>query len=250
MNFRTAIQTSKVLFFLLFLSAGCSKKDSTKTPTILVDTDDDSLFCPKGNSWSHVDIERELSRYYPYSWIKSIYIDDTLGKQRINFDVDYKFTHYAWDGNILTIDIIRVLNFMNNSCRARFPLKGEYYISINYDIKPPEENSALFLVQSNSSELKHYNLPVYQKFVDYILDNMTPSDFQAYDFALKQLYKDTKDEKFNMDFYSLLLRLSEDPLLSSQEEFILESLTNWALSRPKTETREHFDFFRASKQGR
>jgi hypothetical protein len=232
----------RIVLLLVTLSFfGCQQQSEYNE----VDMDKEIVSCPDSLTWSYSELQLELEReFQKNSWIKDIYIDDTMSMMRINLDVVYKYAHQNWDGNILMIDIVFLLKRLEDMCSTQISDKKNYLVSINHNVVNTE-NSALYQVNNSMSQLSNYDKPYYSNFVYYVLENMTPSDFQAYDHALEVLYEDKKDERFNTNFYKLILKLSKDNELDQDEEFILDNLTDWALSKPKTETRKHFDYFRS-----
>lgn len=230
----------KVLLLIMFSCFGCQQQ----TEYSEVDMDEEIINCPDNTTWSYSELQLELEKEFrKSSWIKDIYIDDTMSMMRINLDVVYKYAHQNWDGNILMINVVYLLKNLEDMCSVRISDRKDYFISINHNISDGE-NSALYQCNNSMSEFSNYNNPHYTGFVYYVLDNMTPSDFQAYDHALEVLSDEKQDERFNTNFYKLIVKLSEDNELSDDEEFVLDNLTDWALSKPKTETRKHFDYFR------
>lgn len=230
-----------VLGIILMLAIGCQRQVEYN----VVDMDEPMIVCPDSTLWNYADLEVQLRNIYQkYPWVKEIYIDDTMSVMRINLNVMYKFDHYGWDGRILAVDIIKNLAELEGYCSINIPSREKCLVSINYNNIRSKNNSALTWVKIPLNEFDNYSNPLYQNFIYYILEQMTPVDFQAYDRALKILYAENNDERLNTDFYTLILQLSKDNILSKDEEFILDNLTDWALSKPETETRKHFDYFR------
>ena len=97
------------------------------------------------------------------------------------------------------------------------------YISIIYNFDDID-NEALFECKIPSSLNNYLNLKKYPDFANYVINKMTPSDFQAYDWALKTLYEKTLDKRFKISFYSFIFKISRDDFLDSDEEFILDKL--------------------------
>jgi len=218
--------------------------DSQNNRDAVVDDTEGEELCPPDSTWNDASIVKVLEwKYNEYPWVKNIFIDDTLGAMRINIDVSYKYASYGWDLRILTTDIVKHLYETELACGVEIPGRSKFLVSINHSIVA-DVSSALSWVKIPMSDLERYNNPLYVVFVEYVLANLTPSDFQAYDHALKVMFEETNDPRLDSDFYTVLLKLSRNYELDENESYILNSLTTWALSKPETETREHFDYFR------
>jgi len=227
----------------LLLALGCQRQVGYNE----VDIDEPLIVCPDSTMWNYTELEVQLRNIYQkYPWINKIYLDDTLEIMRVNFDIEYEYVHSGWDGKILTIDIMRTLNTFEKVCSSQIPHRDNCLVSVNYNYKSTNTNTneAIYYVKLPLWEFGHYDKLLYLDFTNYVLEQMTPSDFQAYDHALEELYEDKKDDRFNTNFYKLIVELSENNKLSKDEEFVLDKMTAWALSKPKTETRKHFDYFR------
>jgi hypothetical protein len=236
---------STLIIFLLLLWTCHSNNDNHDVEVEVVDVMNDSISCPETDSnWNYSQMESFLTPQYQdhFTWIENIYIDDYEGKMRINIDVSYRFDHYEWDSKILAVDIMKYLFELEKVCSTPIPDRSKCYVSVNYDIKTGI-SSALSQLKIPLSQFANYNKPLYPRFVNYILVNMTPSDFQAYDHALKNLYSETKSQVFNKSFYAIVLDLSSDEMLSADEEIVLSALTNWAVNKSETETTKHFNYF-------
>lgn len=178
-----------------------------------------------------------------YSSYQVIIVEPATDSCKIQIQTPYKYSHSDW-ALILSENILYRITKANLS---EFLMNNDslLYISVLYNFDDTD-NEALFECKIPSSFNNYLNLKNYPEFAKYVINKMTPSDFQAYDWALKTLYEKTLDKKFNVTFYSFILKISRDDLLDSDEEFILDKLIEWAEERGEIEKPDHFIYFKSS----
>jgi len=174
----------------------------------------------------------------------NIFIKDTMNTKKIMVYVHYKYTSNDWVrvfGTTLYYELVK-----NNLIRYLLDNNQDtFFISIVYDLKN-QNPEALNLCKYPTGFYNYDNYKMYYQFCKYIISDMTPSDFQAYDWAMQILYKNEKDERFNRSFYNFILSASKDEFIDDNERYVFEKLIIWAKSRGEIETTKHFEYFKNS----
>jgi hypothetical protein len=170
---------------------------------------------------------------------EEIYIDDTIGFSRINIPVSYKFTHPYWEF------IIGYTTYYELNRNGFINFEGDdslFYLSIEYDLSD-QNNKSIYecILPENFVIYKDYSK--YFQFCTYVISNMTPSDFQAYDWAMTVLLDSTGNNLFNRTFGMFFEDLSKDDYLDPDERYVLEKLISWTETRGDLEKPDHFLYF-------
>jgi len=103
-----------------------------------------------------------------------------------------------------------------------------------------DENEARTNVNHEYNFNDFKDLKWYKDFCWYAITEMTPSDFQAYDYAFEVLYERTKDESFNRSFYKYYRDLS-GRVITDNDKQILQKLIGWTEERGEIEKPDHFE---------
>lgn len=212
-----------LVVMLTFLTIGCSSQP--KKECVFKNAEEIPAFLENG-------LLKELSLQ------GHIYVDDTNGICRITIPVTYKYTHQYWEtavGYTAYFELFKngYINPMGDSL---------FILSIKYNILSKNSEAIYKCVQPGNFDI-YYKYSRYLMYCNYVISSMTPSDFQAYDWAMEVLFEKTGNKLFDRPFGAFFEELSIDDNLDPGEKYVLNELIEWTETRGDIEKPDHFLYF-------
>jgi hypothetical protein len=194
-------------------------------------------------NWTPLILSYEIQSFFDTIIPKEILlqkvdIEQTDKANKINIHLNYIYAHSMWEKMLMEV----ILYEMNKEqIYSNLKLGDKNLLFCIYFQTGDSNNRALTQINNGDNPNAFDYSMHYEEFCWYAITQMTPSDFQAYDFAFKTLYKSTKDESFNMSFYNYYHGLS-NRLINDNDIRILNSLIDWTKERGEIEKPDHFEY--------
>ena len=235
---------------LLILISSC--KENTEVPK--VDNESNVIF--QGNienvkeifydtlrNWEPLLLDNEIQSYFdtilPNEILaRKINIEKSTNAHRINVEVVYGYTHRQWEKMLMEYILFdmkekQIYSLLNLE-------KKVLLFSIYFQIEDGE-NESRTTINHDYTYKAFKELKWYKDFCRYAITKMTPSDFQAYDYAFDVLFERTKDESFNSSFYKFYCDLSGG-IINPNDKKMLHKLIDWTEERGDIEKPDHFEY--------
>lgn len=171
----------KSSLFIILLIYSCSESNT------LSDRSKEEKVINVVNNFMQINLDGKVSVF------------DSLNSKVVKIPLRHKYTSASWAKIAVVMTTMEIerralsnILFMDNTT---------YMVVLDYDFPQNEKQSseAVFIVDKPVSPT-FSNATMYEEIFSYVLNNMSPSDFQFYDFVLDELYKDetlTNDYSFN-----------------------------------------------------
>ncbi len=154
--------------------------------------------------------------------------NDSSGLTNFYIRTNYEFTNRSWEYLIMAEIITELRKKRHDFERDSMLFQIEYGGFV-------EDNIAVYRINSDVRLPEFEELVLFDTIADYVVNELSPGDFSAYDSALSN----DIDSDYST-FLDFLYQIAGDKEQSIDEERILSELIHWANSRSDLETADHF----------